>query len=239
MWNRYLVIDGGTYNKAQMKEVIESQMEKTDEGKIGTATELGMDPHDDFMSILEQVRADQSKFNWILANPNPRNPSFHEAGTGSLPEMRDYLDSEKVLYGLVRMSFGSGRFRRTKWVFIHWSGPKVPMVKRGQWNSVSHAMDQLLSTYGRYHLEMTSVTHQEDTDPPNVIEKIKEIIVSDGDDDEDMFSLGAYLEALREEREALCEELHVVDTGPWSFDETAAKLRQSDGPINWMLCAVP
>ena len=70
--------------------------------------------------------------------------------------MRKYLHPELVLYGLVRMSFGSGRFRRTKWVFIHWSGPKVPMVKRGQWNSVSHGMDQLLSTFGRYHLEMTS-----------------------------------------------------------------------------------
>lgn len=51
----------------------------------------------------------------------------------------------------------AGRFRRYKWVFIHWSGPSVPMVKRGQWNSASHAMDQLLSKFGRYHMEMTSV----------------------------------------------------------------------------------
>jgi len=100
-------------------------------------------------------------------------------------------------------------------------------------------MDQLLSTFGRYHLEMTSITHAEDTDPPKVIERIKEIIISDGDHDEDMFSLGAYLEALREEREAVCQELHVVDTGPWSFDESVTKLRAEDGPINWLLCAIP
>jgi hypothetical protein len=126
---RYLVIDGGTYNKAQMQEIIEQQMEKQETGKIGTATELGMDPSDDFMAILEQVRSEGGKFNWILANPEPGRPSFHEAGTGSLPEMRQYLHPELVLYGLVRMAFGSGRFRRYKWVFIHWSGPSVPMVR--------------------------------------------------------------------------------------------------------------
>ena len=59
MWLRYLVIDGGTYNKAQMKEVIEQQLQKKETGKIGTATELGLDPSADFMSVLEQVRAEQ------------------------------------------------------------------------------------------------------------------------------------------------------------------------------------
>ena len=74
---------------------------------------------------------------------------------------------------------GSGRFRRTKWVFLHWSGPRTPVVKRGQWNSVGDAMDKLLSSCGRYHLEMNSVTRQEDTEPELVIEQIKEVIVSD------------------------------------------------------------
>lgn len=235
-WSRYLVIDGASYNKAQLREVIESQMEKQQTNKIGTATELGKDPYDDFMEILEKVRADESTFNWILATPDPNKPCFHEAGTGSLPEMLEYLDPALVLYGLVRMAFGSGRFRRTKWVFIHWAGPDTPMVKRGQWNSVSHAMDQLLSTFGRYHVEMTSVTHLEDAEPELVIDKIKEVIISDGDDDEDMFSIGAYLEALREHQEEVCKELGVVDTGPWSVDETISKLRQEDGPINWLLC---
>ena len=62
---RYLVIDGGAYNKAQMMEVIEHQMEKQEGGKIGTATELGMDPADDFMSILEQVSSDLLPYFWF------------------------------------------------------------------------------------------------------------------------------------------------------------------------------
>ena len=66
----------------------------------------GMDPSNDFLTILEQVRSEGGKFNWILANPEPGSPSFHEAGTGSLPEMREYLHPELVLYGLVRMAFG-------------------------------------------------------------------------------------------------------------------------------------
>ena len=58
-------------------------------------------------------------------------------------------------------------------------------------------------------------------------------------DDEDLFSLGTFMEALREEREEACKAQNVVDTGPWSFDETVSKLRQEEGPINWMLCAIP
>ena len=123
-------------------------------------------------------------------------------------------------------------------MFLHWSGPRTPVVKRGQWNSVGDAMDKLLSSCGRYHLEMNSVTRQEDTEPELVIEQIKEVIVSDGDD-EDLFSLGTFMEALREEREEACQAQNVVDTGPWSFDETVSKLRQEEGPINWMLCAIP
>ena len=64
-------------------------------------------------------------------------------------------------------------------MFLHWSGPRTPVVKRGQWNSVGDAMDKLLSSCGRYHLEMNSVTRQEDTEPELVIEQIKEVIVSD------------------------------------------------------------
>ena len=104
---RVLVIDGGSYNKAQMQEKIETQMVKKETAKIGTATELGKDPSADFMDVLEQVRAEKGSFNWLLANPEPSSPSFHEAGTGSLPEMRKYLHPELVLYGLVRMAFGT------------------------------------------------------------------------------------------------------------------------------------
>ena len=104
---RVLVIDGGSYNKAQMQEKIETQMVKKETAKIGTATEVGKDPSADFMDVLEQVRAEKGSFNWLLANPEPSSPSFHEAGTGSLPEMRKYLHPELVLYGLVRMAFGA------------------------------------------------------------------------------------------------------------------------------------
>ena len=33
-----------------------------------------------------------------------------------------WLKDDTVLYGLVRMGFGSGKFRREKWIFIHWTG---------------------------------------------------------------------------------------------------------------------
>lgn len=36
--------------------------------------------------------------------------------------MRKWLKDDQVLFGLLRMGFGSGTFRRTKWLFLHWSG---------------------------------------------------------------------------------------------------------------------
>jgi hypothetical protein len=46
--------------------------------------------------------------------PHPRAPEqLLEAGGGSLPEMREHLPPGAVAFALVRMGFGSGRFRRS------------------------------------------------------------------------------------------------------------------------------
>ena len=46
--------------------------------------------------------------------------------------MQTLLPEDQVLCGLVRMGFGTGKFRRTKWVSIWWVGSKVSAVKKGQ-----------------------------------------------------------------------------------------------------------
>ena len=50
----------------------------------------------------------------VPSQPDPANPKIVNAGTGSLPEMIEFLDEEKVSYGLVRMGFGSGQWKRVK-----------------------------------------------------------------------------------------------------------------------------
>ena len=50
-----------------------------------------------------------------------------------------------MLYALVRMNFGSGRFRRSKLMFLHFIGDSVSAVKRGRWNAKKSAMMDLMA----------------------------------------------------------------------------------------------
>ncbi len=65
-------------------------------------------------------------FNWALFKPHTTTGSggldFFNAGSGSIEEMRRWLPADEVLFGLLRLGFASGRFRRTKFIFVHWSG---------------------------------------------------------------------------------------------------------------------
>jgi hypothetical protein len=94
---------------------------------------------------LEGVRLPMGPFNWVLFLPSSTDKlELHNAGGGSIRELNKYLDDDKVLYGLLRMGFGSGSFRRTKWIFLMWSGDKMPTVQRGQAMAAeSNMKDQL------------------------------------------------------------------------------------------------
>lgn len=41
---------------------------------------------------------------------------------GSRPTWLTSLAASQVLYGILRMGFGAGKWRRTKRLFVHWSG---------------------------------------------------------------------------------------------------------------------
>jgi hypothetical protein len=94
---------------------------------------------------LEGVRLPLGPFNWALFRPSTGDKlELHNAGGGSIKELNKYLDDDKVLYGLLRMGFGSGNFRRTKWIFLKWFGDKMPAVQRGQAMAAeSNMKDQL------------------------------------------------------------------------------------------------
>ena len=206
-----------------------------------TAKDLGID----FAEALKQVRSETGSLNWLLAEPNAAKPTIVNAGSGSIPEMRGHLPDDKVLYGLVRAGFGSGKFKRVKWVFLHWNGPAVSMVKKGKWSAEKSGMQELMRPFS---LEL-SANGPEDTEVDTVVEHIKSVIVSDGEDDgESMFSVAAFLEAIKEEAEA-AQAQHAPEPAPApapaptavpyiNFEESVAELRQADSPRNWMLCAL-
>ena len=127
-----------------------------------------------------------------------------------------------------------------------YTGPNVSMVKRGKWNAEKNAMQELLRPF-TMDLTCNSV---EETEVDVVVDAIKAVIVSDGDDAMDMFSVAAFLESIKEEEEAAQAvydpppaAAKAVDTGPKAvpyinFEESVAELRQPSAPRNWMLCAL-
>lgn len=54
-----------------------------------------------------------------------------DAGSLSFDEMTTALDQSQVLAGIIRLGFGTGRFRRTKRIAVWWMGDKVSFRQRG------------------------------------------------------------------------------------------------------------
>jgi len=84
---------------------------------------------------LEAVKQTLGPFNWVLFKPS-RKLELLNAGSMSVSEMTKWLADDQVAFGLLRMGFGVGKFRRIKWICLHWSGDRVSPVKRGQANAM-------------------------------------------------------------------------------------------------------
>lgn len=91
---------------------------------------------------LSCVSADNGALNWLLLEPD--RLEVHKTGQGGLEEMKEHFVEDLVLFGLLRLTFGSGTSATgrsapciTKHVFVHWVGPRVSIVRRGKWNACS------------------------------------------------------------------------------------------------------
>jgi hypothetical protein len=85
------------------------------------------------------------------------------------------------------MAFGTGQFRRTKWVFLRWSGEATPVLQRAHDLELESAMSLLLEPHG----VSVNATSKDDTDTQAVITLIQKVIVSD-DTDGDEYSIDAF-----------------------------------------------
>jgi len=95
---------------------------------------------------LSDVGSEMNTLNWLLLEPSKLD--VHHAGSGGLDELKEWLSVDKVMFGVLRFSFP-----RTfsappivKYLFIHWIGPKVSVVRRGQWNTKLEQASEKLRT---------------------------------------------------------------------------------------------
>lgn len=85
-------------------------------------------------AALRSVSADAGLHNWLLLEP--AKLGLHSVGSGGLEDLKGHLDEDKVLFGVVRLSFGRhARSGITKHFLVHWVGPAVSVVRRGVWNA--------------------------------------------------------------------------------------------------------
>lgn len=99
---------------------------------------------------LRAVGEDRGNCNWVLLDP--ANHELFSTGDHGLDEMKRHLQDDKVLFGVLRLSFANARQQSprhgcaqasvvaplTKYVFVHWVGSQVSIVKRGRLNAQLH-----------------------------------------------------------------------------------------------------
>merc|ERR1712091_234389 len=108
------------------------------------------------------------------------------------------------------MSFGSGKWRRSHWIFIRWSGDDVhgikAMTRRSEHLSYEKFMGDMLQPWG---MEVeTSV--KEDVSVESLILRVRKLVVVDGNDDYD-YSAKSFEVALEETKKKLKTEKQKVE----------------------------
>ena len=124
-------------------------------------------------AALKAVREPLGPFNWALFGPSEpgKELNFVNAGSLSVNECRKWLKEDENYFGVLRMGFGSGMFRRTKWIFFAFSGPKVGVVKRSK---AAGAKAHLKAALGHTSVDL-QVTEAEELSLEHVIDKVKKI----------------------------------------------------------------
>eukprot|EP01006_Ploeotia_vitrea_P023649 TRINITY_DN561_c0_g1_i1.p1 TRINITY_DN561_c0_g1~~TRINITY_DN561_c0_g1_i1.p1 ORF type:complete len:396 (+),score=94.09 TRINITY_DN561_c0_g1_i1:31-1188(+) len=237
---------------AKKKKGADGEAAPAEKKKRKTAADMDMDAP--AAKVMEAIRDPKGPFNWALFEPNPKELKLVNAGSLSIMEMIDHVPEDQVVYGLLRLAFGTGTFRRTKWVFVHWIGPNTPPVKKGKASSVVGEMQEKL-----IHTVSVQLNDKSDLEPANFIATLKPKLVvddlggkskkKDEEGQDEAFGLDQFLEALKEEQEETAEffgdeggddadkkEEEPEEEGEkpeFDFDETVGLLRKGDETTNW------
>mmetsp|Transcript_57465 Transcript_57465/g.125882 ORF Transcript_57465/g.125882 Transcript_57465/m.125882 type:complete len:809 (-) Transcript_57465:145-2571(-) len=165
-------------------------------------------------------------WNWILIGPDSTALPVVGGGCGSVDEMRECAmkHEDLVTFGLVRLSFGEGRLKRTKFAFVHLMGGKVPVMKRGKYNQVRPSIEATVKAHATCSVSFND-TSPEDFTLEMVIDRLKQVVVVDNEvlENADMsanaFSIEAFKAALLEEQATAAKECQEVEEEEEEEDE--------------------
>ena len=194
--------------------------------------------------ILKAVHEDLSPFNWCTFEANPKEPVLHQAGSNGVFELLEHLPANKVLFGVLRMAFGTGRFRRTKRIFFHWTGDECGAVTKGKANAMAGDLQKML---GPVNAD-TKLNGAEDASLAAVLAKVEKVFVVDNinlppSEQKKGLTQEDYVAALQEEQKANSsfygEPEDVEPSSPskkptdFPVDETVKLIHQESGGLVW------
>jgi len=170
---------------------------------------------DRITEILNLIHEDMGWVNWVLFKPTTKKLKLlneDSFGGGTIYKMREFLDPEQVIFGLLRMSFGVIPYRRNHFVMLMWVGKKVQRIKRGKMAARRPNMYELLKP----HNIQIELERPDQVTVENIITRVRKIVVIDGDEDESAEIQEAKLmeefeAALREEEEANANREKMLD----------------------------
>ena len=208
------VVDSGSYTIAQAKLDIARRIQEESERVDGArssptppkqsprlALELGLNES----SILKALGDDDGPINWVIYNLNAggATTTLLNAGGGGIPEMSGLLEDDAVQFGLLRLAFGIGRFRRTKRIFFQWAGDSVSAMEKGK---AAAAVPDMVERLGHAHAEI-QLFGRESLDVGSIVRTVEPFFVVDaielapaGKASKRALSEGDYLSALGEEQ---------------------------------------
>merc|ERR1719478_722251 len=204
------------------------------------------------MSVRGALRAaakPTGALNWVWFHQIDDKTHLWGGGMGSISDMRDKAFEEgqgEMLHGLLRVSFGKGKLRRSKWAYIAWIGQQLGAVKRGR------LLGQIGPMQDLFRKEATLTTTFEFTDPEDftteaILERIRKVALLDGDASEaEGFSYESYLEALEEDQKLALDPVDDLgDTeeeqdpdAPPDLRETLRALSDETSEYNWAVFAL-
>jgi hypothetical protein len=117
-------------------------------------------------------------------------------------ECSKFLLKGETLYGLLRLGFGQGRFRRTKTVLFTWMPTGAPSLTVAQRKKMAEARGSMLEKLGAYSFEV-SATVQDDLSLKTLLDKSKKVLLQgEAMLEEEELSAEAFYSALEEEAKA-------------------------------------
>lgn len=197
--------------------------------------------------IIKELHEEHSPINWALFAPHKRLLKPMAFGMGDLSTLRKCLRDDMVQYALIRMSFGSGSFRRSHWIFLHWSGENMrgikKMTERAEHNSYQKFMGERMAPWGM----VFTCQDREQVSLEDMIIQVRKLVVVDGKDDY-KFDSSSYFEALEETKKVIQTKQEKVEEARkragqeldkrragWKVEDSVTLVAAPQGDDNWIL----